>query len=133
MLQGNSTQLMKFIAMDGDDVGNLLRDRIIANDVIGIETLSKNLSEYFKELCALLSAKNYIVVLCAGDSLLAYKELDEVSPNLFAELPLGPCTISIGIGETPEYAYLALQLAKARGKRQTVQIKTGSAETIYRF
>jgi hypothetical protein len=129
----------EFIAIDGDDVGILLRNFIIKNDTSGITDLSGQLSAYFVSLCSLLAEKGYKVILCAGDSLLAYLDLDAsqkdstIPVSLLQELPKGPCTISVGIGATPEYAYLALQLAKARGKKQAVRIDLGSSSTIFNW
>lgn len=119
-----------FVAIDGDDVGNHLRDRIINDDLEGIASFSEQLSSYFMTLRSDLETRDYDIIFCAGDSLLAYT-MQSVPNSFFTELPTGPCTISIGIGETPEYAYLALQLAKARGKKQVVRLNGTTADTIY--
>ena len=119
----------KFIAIDGDDVGNLLRARIISNDIQGISSLSMSITDYFAQLRSILEFQGYEIVFCAGDSLLCCTT-GEVTDSWFRELPEGPCTISVGIGATSEYAYLGLQLAKARGKRQVVQMDGVSARTV---
>jgi hypothetical protein len=120
-----------FYAIDGDDVGPLIRTKIISNDINGVAELSQNINEYFATLSNILESKGHEIVFCGGDSLLSIsQQLLDFRPD---DLPQGPCTISIGIGTTAEYAYLALQLAKARGKKQIVHIQNPKADTIYKW
>jgi len=120
---------VEFIAIDGDDVGSVLRSHIIANDIEGTAKLSLAITEYFLEIKAVLESNGYEVVFCGGDSILAVSS-QEVQADMITGFPLGVCTISIGLGETAEYAYLALQLAKARGKNRAVRIRNTVATTI---
>jgi hypothetical protein len=122
----------EFIAIDGDDVGIRLRDSIVSNDIKGASLLSSAIIDYFALLRSMLETNGYQIVFCGGDSLLASSD-HALSSSWFDGIPVGPCTISIGIGRTPEYAYLALQLAKARGKKQVVQINGTIADTVYKW
>jgi len=124
--------LTRFAAIDGDDVGVMLRSRIIYNDIDGISSLSAAILRYFNFLSEILQQKGYSIVFCGGDSLLALCS-DPIDNEVFSGLPEGPCTISVGIGDTAENAYLALQLAKARGKNQVVELRHTLAETIYKW
>lgn len=120
-----------FYAIDGDDVGPLIRNKIISNDIRGAAELSQNINKYFTALSSILESRGHDIVFCGGDSLLSIStQLLDFQP---VDLPQGPCTISIGIGTTAEYAYLALQLAKARGKKQIVHIQNPKADTIYKW
>lgn len=121
-----------YIAVDGDNVGILLSTPIILNQLSEIASISREITNYFAQLGTLFEAKGYEVVFCAGDSLLAYSTSATDLPWL-AQLPRGVCTFSIGIGATPEFAYLALQLAKARGKNQVVEIWGTTAETLHKW
>lgn len=120
----------QFVAIDGDDVGLKLRDKIIANDIVNVQLLSSDITDFFLTLKTLLVGEGYKIVFCGGDSILAIGE-EESSIKLFNEFPKGPCTVSVGISETAEQAYLALQLAKARGKNQVVNITKTTVSTIY--
>lgn len=122
----------EFVAIDGDDVGIQLRTYIIANDIEAISTLSIAITEYFDSLTIILRSMGYHIIFCGGDSLLACHD-NSPSDTWFNRLPAGPCTVSVGIGATAEYAYLALQLAKARGKNQVVLIKNTAASTIHKW
>lgn len=120
----------KFVAIDGDDVGPQLRNYIINNDIVSAAKFSNNLTHYFQTLSDSLKTKGYEVIFCGGDSLLAISKPDS-EDFFFEEIPAGPCTLSIGLGESAEFAYLALQLAKARGKQQVVVLENTQAKTIY--
>jgi GTP cyclohydrolase III len=118
-----------FIAIDGDDVGNLLRTLIISNDLEGCAHLSNSIQSHIDEIGHVLRKRGCEIVFSGGDSLLAIAP-NYTKDNLLDEFPKGPCTVSVGIGSSPEYAYLALQLAKARGKDQEVNLTTVETDTI---
>ncbi len=125
-------QTKEFIAVDGDDVGPQLRTLIIDNDVEGASVFSESLLVFFNSLRSYLERSDCEIIFCGGDSLLASNYRSSLDVWL-DNIPPGPCTISIGIGPTPEYAYLALQSAKARGKNQAVRINDKMAQTIYEW
>lgn len=119
----------RFIAIDGDDVGPTLRSFIISNDVEGATAYSNGLKSYFQELKVWLVSRDAVIVFCGGDSILAFSN-PRTLPTIIEQIPLGLCPISVGIGDTAEVAYLALQLAKARGKSQIVDIADIHANTV---
>lgn len=119
-----------YLAVDGDDVGLKLRDRIVANDIKGVAQLSDRLSGYFRVVANVLESQGLSIVFCGGDSILAASQ-HLIVPRIFEQFPAGPCTLSVGVAETAETAYLALQLAKARGKNQVVRLMRAEAETVY--
>ena len=121
---------LTYLAIDGDDVGLQLRDKIVSNDIEGVSRLSDQLSSYFCTLADILESQGFSIVFCGGDSILASSRHGIVS-SIFEEFPIGPCTLSAGLAETAEKAYLALQLAKARGKNQVVRLVHTDAETVH--
>lgn len=118
----------KFIAIDGDDIGTELRSYIVNNDVEGAARFSVGLDNYFQDLSVWLGRRELNIVFCGGDSILAYSDFFENS--IVEELPQGFCPISVGIGDSAEKAYLALQTAKARGKSQAVIISDADMNTL---
>ncbi len=120
---------VKFLAIDGDDVGVYLREYIIANDLDGASNFSQALLDYFDSLRRWLMSQQCRIVFCGGDSILALAQ-SAIIEKFATDLSFGPCTVSAGIGDTSEKAYLALQLAKARGKSQIVDISSVQADTI---
>src|SRR5690349_4262100 len=123
------TDHMLYFAIDGDDVGIMLRSLIIANDIEGSRDYSKHVTQYFEEIAALIVKAGGSIVFCGGDSILA--SASEASLlKLINTIVLPKVAFSGGIGLTPEMAYLALQLAKARGKNRIVQFCGTGGETI---
>jgi hypothetical protein len=120
---------LRFIAIDGDDVGPELRSYIIENDIEGASRFSRNLENYFQELRIWLEKQGFNIVFCGGDSILAYSDIFNEN-QIVEELNRGFWPISVGIGSSAEIAYLALQLAKARGKSQAVGVSSITTATI---
>lgn len=120
-----------YIAIDGDDVGPAMRDCIVSNEVEKAAHLSASLRAYFEKIARQLTASGSTVVFYGGDSVLARISEVPAAEELERFYLGGPCTVSIGIGDTPEIAYLALQLAKARGKNQVVLIDGIQQQTIF--
>lgn len=118
-----------FIAIDGDDVGNRLRDFIVANDIQGASAYSKSLDQFFARLAGELTNMGCKIVFCGGDSILAIANSKDVI-NLVLSIPSPLHPISVGVGKSAELSYLALQLAKARGKAQIVEFDNVVAATI---
>jgi hypothetical protein len=119
-----------FLAIDGDDVGPQLRSYVIANDLSGAASFSQQLLDRFQHLRERLESERGRIIFCGGDSILAEID-DELACRWLEEFStVGPCTISAGIAPTAEMAYLALQLAKARGKGRLVRLSNVDAETL---
>jgi hypothetical protein len=132
MVEKNELTYPRYIAIDGDDVGLQLRDYIISNDIDGAACFSSDVENHFKLIERWLSNCGATIVFRGGDSILAHGVFE--SPGLFSnDIPQGVCRLSVGFGESAEYAYLALQLAKARGKSRVVVIGQTQVETIQVF
>lgn len=118
-----------FVAIDGDDIGPQLRDFIINNDIEGAAKYSENLKTFFEDVEMWLRKMGAKIIFRGGDSVLAYNHfhsLEEFSNSI----PAGICDVSIGLGSSAEFVYLALQLAKARGKGRIVELTNTDASTI---
>jgi hypothetical protein len=76
-----------------------------------------------------LEKQGFNIVFCGGDSILAYSDIFNEN-QIVEELNRGFWSISVGIGSSAEIAYLALQLAKARGKSQAVGVSSITTATI---
>ncbi len=118
-----------FIAIDGDDIGPQLRDFIINNNTKGAAKYSRELKKYFKVLENWLLRAGAKIIFRGGDSILAYQSFDSLE-NISKNIPNGVCEISVGFGKSAEFAYLALQLAKARGKGRVVELRNTEAVTL---
>jgi GTP cyclohydrolase III len=123
-----------FVAVDGDNVGSRLEYFAITNNVNVLIEFSRQFNEtmnwFEHELVTIFGAN---VIFCGGDNLLARIVADsppiESLEKLRAEFSKRTeSTLSIGLGDNPQQAYLALKLAKTNGKnkiRQFVELSNG--------
>lgn len=118
-----------YIAIDGDDIGPQIRDFIINNDTQGAARFSNDLKHYFQQLEQWLLSMGAEIVFRGGDSILAYHNFNSLIDTA-KTIPSGICEISVGFGKSAEFAYLALQLAKARGKGRVVELQSTEAVTL---
>lgn len=111
-----------FIAVDGDNVGSHLEYFAITNNVEALKAFSQKFNSamdwFEKELVNSFDVK---VVFYGGDNLLASVFLDKFEKEILEKLRFeffkrSDSTLSIGLGESPQQAYLALKLAKTNGK-----------------
>lgn len=118
-----------FIAIDGDDIGPQIRDFIINNDTQGAARFSNDLKNYFQQLEQWLLSMGAEIIFRGGDSILANHNFSSLFDTANT-IPNGVCEISVGFGKSAEFAYLALQLAKARGKGRVVELQNTEAVTL---
>lgn len=125
-----------FVAIDGDDVGRKLEYYMLINDTASLRSFSQSFERAIIWLRdRLANTYNGDIVFWGGDNMLAFVALAEGSINQIDKLRMEfreytDSTVSIGIGITPQDAYLALKLAKASGKNQTYLFPAKTALNI---
>lgn len=118
-----------FIAVDGDNVGSPLEYFAITNNVEALKAFSQKFNstmDWFEK--ELVNSFNARIVFCGGDNLLASAFSDKFIKESLEGLRLeffkrSDSTLSIGLGESPQQAYLALKLAKTSGKNVIREFK----------
>ena len=111
-----------YVAIDGDNIGSNIELFILENQMTGLQEYSNKFNSAIDWLIqSFMSECNAEVYLKGGDSILVGVPSDskigvviEGLRKQFAEKTGN--TISVGIGESPLHAYLALKYAKASGK-----------------
>lgn len=112
----------QYLAIDGDDVGRRLEYFTITNNM---QDLSEFSTAFKDAMCWLENIithdLNATIIFSGGDNLLAKLQLNDATKISIDRLRLefaqrAPATLSIGLGDEPRQAYLALKLAKASGK-----------------
>ena len=110
---------MKYISIDGDDVGRRITACYISNDEKELQEISKNLELSIRKIASLLVSLGFNVLFCAADGVVASTEKTVDFTNIFEIInSLAPKGISYsaGVGDTLREAYIALQAAKSNGK-----------------
>ncbi|BBL74206.1 mCpol domain-containing protein [Methylomagnum ishizawai] len=102
-----------FLAYDGDKIGRKLESLLIDNSEYEIERFANKVSDALIYLEKSLSERKCKIIFASGDSVLAKMsdkfDADEI-PRCYGEI-----TFSLGMGETPLEAMLALKKAKSEG------------------
>ena len=103
-----------YIAIDGDEVGKRLEYLIFCNNVENIVTYSKLIAAELIRISSYLKKLNYEIIFSGGDSILAVTAGESnVDLRILNENGI---TWSVGIGDSPSHAALALKKAKALGR-----------------
>lgn len=120
-----------FLAVDGDDVGNYIEYHILRNEIeelhkfsarynTAIEWMQDELVRRYGAIIALSGGDTILAMIYCGEGVLNLHEIEDMRA-IFAAKAGG--TISVGIGETPREAHIALKYAKVSGKNMLCQFK----------
>lgn len=102
-----------FYAYDGDKVGKKLESLLIDNDENSIEEYANDVWRALHKLEDSLKLVGCKIIFASGDSVMAKSDIEfdvESIPRKYGEI-----TFSLGVGNTPLEAMLALKKSKAKG------------------
>ncbi|MBU1308332.1 MAG: mCpol domain-containing protein [Gammaproteobacteria bacterium] len=110
---------MKYISIDGDDIGRKITSCYLSNDHLRLAELSQSLQDSTKAISTLLQEHGFDIIFCAADGVVASTESAIDLNSIFTEIrnisPDG-LTFSAGSGENLRECYIALMSAKSNGK-----------------
>lgn len=112
---------MKYISIDGDDVGRKITSCYLGNDEERLNLISMRIEESTLKIAGLLESKGFYVIFRAADGVVARINTDCNFDELF--LMISSCvsdeiTFSAGAGSSLREAYVALVNSKSNGKNQ---------------
>lgn len=113
--------ILKYISIDGDDVGRKITACYISNDENKLREISKNLEVTTVHISALLASLGFNILFCAADGIAASVNKSINFKSLFEEirsLASEGISYSAGVGQNLREAYVALQAAKSNGKNR---------------
>ncbi|WP_444940264.1 mCpol domain-containing protein [Microbulbifer sp. ZKSA004] len=118
---------LKYISIDGDDVGRKITSCYLNNDEDKLHSVSKQLEESTKKIADLLLSRGFDVIFSAADGVVARTESDCNFEEIF--LCICSCssigiTFSAGVGTSLREAYIALLNSKSNGKNQLSHFDT---------
>ena len=112
---------MKYISIDGDDVGRKITSCYLSNDEKRLELISTSLDEVTVGIAELLSSRGFSIIFRAADGVVAKTEHDCDFTELFNEISsvsTDDITFSAGVGCSLREAYVALLSSKSNGKNK---------------
>jgi hypothetical protein len=111
---------MKFVSVDGDDVGQMIRSCYLNNDVIGLREINVLVQSKVRAIADFLQDNGFTIIFCAADGVAGCSDDSSWSDAdlhlQINEIGAGTPTFSTGVGETLREAYVALLAAKSSGK-----------------
>jgi GTP cyclohydrolase III len=111
---------MLYVAVDGDDIGRFLTQRIYgAKDDHEVVEFSMLVVDTFAQIQEWVIQNQGEVLFCRGDSIL-FKVPDLLLDNVLSRLQPEPFTVSVGVGQTLKEAHWALNVAKSLGKARVI-------------
>ncbi|WP_297514795.1 mCpol domain-containing protein [Thermococcus sp.] len=119
-----------YVSIDGDNIGELIEQAILSKDEKRLQEISNKVTTAITIFSSQIKNQipNSTIILAGGDSAILKIEaqslyevamkIKEVSGQFFQNFQL--FSVSIGIGTSLIYSYLALKFAKANGKNKIV-------------
>ena len=112
---------MKYISIDGDDIGRKITSCYLSNDESKLNLISRQIEESTLNIAALLEAKGFHVIFRAADGVVARTKTGCDFEELFLSISsyaTSGITFSAGVGSNLREAYVALISSKSNGKNQ---------------
>jgi len=110
---------LKYISIDGDDVGRKITSCYLSNNCNRLTELSQSLQAATKAISIKLQDHGFDIIFCAADGVVASTTLHINFETIFSEIrelsPIG-ITFSAGTGTSLRESYIALTSAKSNGK-----------------
>lgn len=110
---------MKYISIDGDDIGRKITSFYLSNNEEQLRNLSASLKESTSKVAEFLSREGFDIIFCAADGVVASTKKEQDFKKIFGVIStLSPeqITYSAGVGDSLKDAYIALLSAKSNGK-----------------
>ncbi|WP_429213961.1 mCpol domain-containing protein [Metapseudomonas resinovorans] len=118
---------MKYISIDGDDIGRKITSCYLSNDESKLHLISRQIEDSTLKIATLLESKGFNVIFRAADGVVAKINSDCNFEELF--LAISSCSIngitfSAGVGSSLREAYVALLNSKSNGKNKLSNFNT---------
>lgn len=111
---------LKYITIDGDDVGQKIASAYFANNSLELMRVNELVRSKTKEISDFLVSQGFIVLFCAADGVAGYCKgdapTDEFIFGSIKSLVSPELEFSVGVGRDLRESYIALLSAKSSGK-----------------
>lgn len=111
---------MKYITIDGDDIGQKISACYFRNDSQALLNLNKSVESIIQKVAHFLAGQGFEVIFSAADGVAAYSNSPiHSNETLYLEISrIGgrQLTFSVGVGSTLRESYIALLVSKSNGK-----------------
>jgi GTP cyclohydrolase III len=125
---------MKYIGIDGDNIGSRIELYLLEDNEQSIQAFSKTVEKTIAYLSNKLKKEGMTIIFSGGDSILCRSDetdVEKLCNTLSIESESG-IQFSIGIGGTMQQAYMALKYAKTSGKDRIVILEDNQFRIIHK-
>lgn len=111
---------MRFITIDGDDVGQIITSAYLRNDLKALEAINENVNNKTRLIADFLRKQGFSVIFCAADGVAGYCDKETPDDDFIFDniknIAGNELSFSVGIGNSLRESYTALLSAKSSGK-----------------
>lgn len=111
---------MKYISIDGDDVGQKITNAYLRNNVTELIKINNLIQEKIQLIAEELVSEGFSIIFCAADGVAAHTKDQNIDEHLIYDkvksIAGEQITFSAGVGSSLRDAYIALLSAKSSGK-----------------
>jgi hypothetical protein len=112
---------MKYIIVDGDDIGLKIERSFLEEDEVRLKRINKDIKEIGEIISVYLRERGFEIIFSGADGIIGKgDEIDIESLSKFVKNKCLPYTFSLGIGDSLKGSFLALRYAKSISKNVTV-------------
>ena len=108
---------MKYVYIDGDDIGLRIEKCFMANNEIELNSINKEISNIIERISSYLEKTGCVIIFNGADGIIFKHENPDIK-NIYYYIKSinSKITFSIGIGNSLRETFLALRYMKANGK-----------------
>jgi hypothetical protein len=108
---------MKYIYIDGDDIGLKIENSFMNNDEASLKEINNSVKMVIQKITLYLKEMNYEIIFSGADGIICKNDNVDVSNllNFIRDLDY-KLEFSIGVGMSLRDAYIALRYSKSNGK-----------------
>lgn len=116
---------MKYIYLDGDDIGLKIEKCFMTNDENGLKTVNDEVNNTIVQITEYLQQIESEIIFSGADGIIFKKaEFNAEQITSFIKRLKINITFSMGIGNSLREAFLALRYAKSNGKNGTAILES---------
>lgn len=113
---------MKYIYIDGDDIGLKIESSFFDNDEVQLQAVNSDIKYIVREIEKYLTSLSFKIIFSGADGVIAKGEVvDSLSLLTFVRNINTNFTFSVGIGNSLRESYSALRYAKSKNKNIAVE------------
>lgn len=122
---------MKYIYIDGDNIGLQIEQSFLNNDEIRLIQVNQDVHSIIREITNQLISANHQIIFSGADGIISKSENLNISNiQKIVDSLKTTNTFSVGIGNSLQDCYIALRFAKSYSKNVIVTFLNGKFEVI---